>query len=79
MGYAIAIDGPAGAGKSTIAKRIAKEVQKTKIDVSLDNMNSYERRIVHNVLTKFKNISTASEGEEPNRHIVIRYVETEEE
>lgn len=61
------------------AKRIAKEVQKTKIDVSLDNMNSYERRIIHNVLTKFKNILTTSEGEEPNRHIVIRYVETEEE
>lgn len=60
------------------AKRIAKEVQKTKIDVSLDNMNSYERRIIHNALTKFKNISTTSEGEEPNRHIVIRYVETEE-
>ena len=61
------------------AKRIAKEVQKTKIDVSLDNMNSYERRIIHNVLTKFKNISSTSEGEEPNRHIVIRYVENEEE
>lgn len=61
------------------AKRIAKEVQKTKIDVSLDNMNSYERRIIHNALTKFKNISTTSEGEEPNRHVVIRYVETEEE
>lgn len=61
------------------AKRIAKEVQKTKIDVSLDNMNSYERRIIHNVLTKFKNISTTSEGEEPNRHIVIRYVENTEE
>lgn len=57
------------------AKRIAKEVLKTKIDVSLDNMNSYERRIVHNVLTKFKNISTESVGEEPNRHIVIKYVE----
>ena len=53
------------------AKRIAKEVQKTKIDVSLDNMNSYERRIIHNALTKFKNISTTSEGEEPNRHVVI--------
>jgi len=61
------------------AKRIAKEVQKTKIDVSLDNMNSYERRIIHNVLTKFKNISTTSEGEEPNRHVVIRYVESSEE
>ena len=60
------------------AKRIAREVLKTKIDVTLDDMNSYERRIVHNALTKFKNLSTASEGEEPHRHIVIRYVEKEE-
>lgn len=59
------------------AKRIAKEVQKTKIDVRLDNMNSYERRIIHNALSNFKNISTLSEGEEPNRHIVIRYKEDE--
>lgn len=57
------------------AKKIAHEVQKTKIDVSLDNMNSYERRIIHNALANFKNISTLSEGEEPNRHIVIRYKE----
>lgn len=61
------------------AKRIAKEVLKTKIDVKLDDMNSYERRIIHNTLAQFKNISTTSEGEEPNRHIVIRYKETEEE
>lgn len=57
------------------ARKIAKEVLKTKIDVTLDNMNSYERRIVHNVLSDFKNISTTSEGEEPNRHIVIKYKE----
>ena len=55
------------------AKRIAKEVMRTKIDVELDNMNSYERRIIHNALSNFKNITTTSEGEEPNRHIVIRY------
>ena len=61
------------------AKRIAREVLKTKVDVTLDDMNSYERRIVHNALTKYKNLSTASEGEEPHRHIVIRYVETEDE
>ena len=61
------------------AKRIAREVLKTKIDVTLDDMNSYERRIVHNALTKYKNLSTASEGEEPHRHIVIRYVEKEDE
>ena len=58
-----------------MAKRTAKEVLKTHIDVTLDDMNSYERRVVHNALTKFKNISTLSEGEEPHRHIVIRYVE----
>ena len=57
------------------AKRIAKEVLKTKIEVKLDDMNSYERRIVHNALSSFKNISTTSEGEEPHRHIVISYKE----
>ena len=61
------------------AKRIAKEVQKTKIDVALDDMNAYERRIVHNAISNFKNISSASEGEEPHRHIVIRYVESNDE
>ena len=57
------------------AKKIAKEVQKTKVDVVLDDMNSYERKIVHDVLNNFKNIKTESEGEEPHRHIVIKYVE----
>ena len=41
----------------------------------MDNMNSYERRIVHNTLANFKNITTFSEGEEPNRHIVVKIKE----
>lgn len=57
------------------AKKIAKEVIKTKVGVKLDDMNSYERRIVHNALSEFKDISTTSEGEEPHRHIVISYKE----
>ncbi len=61
------------------AKRIAREVSKTKIDATMENMNSYERRIVHNVLTNYKHVTTISEGEEPNRHVVIKYVETKEE
>ena len=56
-------------------KHIAKEVQKTKIDVTLDSMNSYERRIVHNILNNFDNITTVSEGEEPNRCVVVKYKE----
>ena len=42
---------------SRIAKRVAKEVLNTKTVVHLDPMPADERRIVHNALTKFKNIS----------------------
>ena len=55
-----------------LAKNTAREVAKTKIPVALDNMTSYERRLVHNVLTDFKGVKTESEGEEPNRHVVIK-------
>lgn len=58
-----------------LARRTAKEVRATGIDASLENMNSYERRIVHNALTDFKGVTTISEGEEPNRHVVIKKVE----
>lgn len=50
----------------------AKEVVKSKMEVVLDNMNSYERRIIHNKLTNFKGVTTVSEGQEPNRHIIIK-------
>lgn len=56
-----------------IAKRVAKEVLNTKSTVHLDPMPADERRIVHNALTRFKNISTQSEGTGNKRHIVISY------
>lgn len=58
---------------SRIAKKVAKEVLHTKQTVHLDPMPADERRIVHNTLTKFKNISTQSEGSGNRRHIVISY------
>jgi spoIIIJ-associated protein len=58
-----------------LAKKTAKEVITTGIPVSLENMNSFERRVVHNALTNFKGISTTSEGEEPNRHVVIKPID----
>ena len=57
------------------AKKIAREVSKTKVDAKLDPMNSYERRIVHTAISDFKHIETESEGEEPNRCVVIKYVD----
>lgn len=55
------------------AKNAAKEVQKTKIDIKLDPMKAYERKVVHDTLTNFKNIETISEGKEPNRYVIIKY------
>ena len=55
-----------------IAKRVAREVKNTKVESKLEPMNSYERRIVHNVLTNNKYVFTESEGEEPNRYVVIK-------
>ena len=54
------------------AKKTAKEVARTKIEAKLEPMNSYERRIVHNVLTNFKGVYTESEGVEPHRYVVIK-------
>ena len=55
-----------------LAKNIAREVAQTKNEVALENMNSYERRVIHNILTDNKKVYTISEGEEPNRHVVVK-------
>ncbi len=55
-------------------KYIAKEVQSSKIDVSLDPMNSYERRLVHTLIDEYKNLTTESIGEGKDRHVIIKYV-----
>lgn len=55
--------------------KIAKEVLKTKVDAKLDPMNSYERRLVHTIISKFENLETVSEGEEPNRYVIIKFKE----
>ncbi|HBA37797.1 MAG TPA: hypothetical protein DCY94_03655 [Firmicutes bacterium] len=54
------------------ARRIAKEVRETKVEVELDDMNSYERMIVHNAASEIDGVYTESVGEEPNRHVVIK-------
>lgn len=56
-----------------LAKNLARDVVRTKVDAEMDSMNSYDRRIVHNVLTDFKGVTTESVGEEPNRRVVIKY------
>ena len=56
------------------AIRVAKEVSRTKVDVSLDPMPNDERKVIHEKLESFKNIKTESVGEGVKRHLVIKYV-----
>lgn len=58
-----------------LAKRLAREAYKTKTEITMDSMNSYERRIVHSVLADDKYVYTESIGEEPNRKVVIKLKE----
>ncbi len=60
-----------------LAKKVAREVAETKIEVKMDSMNSYERRIIHNALANNKKVYTKSEGEEPNRCVVVKPKEDE--
>ena len=54
-----------------LANRKANHAVKTGRRVILDPMNPYERRIVHSALQANEAVETHSEGEEPNRHVVI--------
>ena len=54
-----------------LANRMANRVIKSGRRVSLEPMNPYERRILHSALQSNTAVETHSEGEEPNRHVVI--------
>lgn len=54
-------------------RRVADEVLRTKEDKELGPMTSYERLMVHNLLTDDVRIETESTGEGKERRIVIKY------
>lgn len=56
-------------------KNIAREIIRTKIDVKLDPMNAFDRRVVHSVISEYPHLKTQSVGETPNRYVIIQYEE----
>lgn len=53
------------------AKKMAKKAVYQRRSIKLEPMNPYERRIIHYALQNDPKINTFSEGEEPNRRIVL--------
>jgi len=54
------------------AKSVAARVRRTGRPERMDAMNPYERKIVHDAAAEVGGVETASEGEEPDRRVVIR-------
>ena len=60
-----------------IARREALNVAKTHVDCELDPMPNDERKVIHQYLQNFKNVSTVSVGEGAKRHLCIKYTPEE--
>ena len=53
------------------ARELAAEVAQAGQEAELDPLSSFERRIIHNALLDHPDVVTYSEGEEPDRRVVI--------
>lgn len=54
-----------------LATRVAEEVKNRGEEAVLDALPAFERRIIHKSLSDYEGVQTYSEGEEPNRRVVI--------
>jgi spoIIIJ-associated protein len=54
------------------AREVGRRVKQSGRPEALESMNAFERKIVHDTVGELGGLETASEGEEPTRHVVVR-------
>jgi spoIIIJ-associated protein len=54
-----------------LAQKLAEKAIKTGKEVKLEPLPAHERKIIHNALANYKNVTTYSVGEEPHRYVVV--------
>ena len=57
-----------------LARDTAEKVAQSKKSWNLRYMNSYERRLAHEEISKHRDVTSHSEGREPQRYVVVDYV-----
>ena len=62
-----------------LARKVAKDVQKSKSTYTFDPMPADERRAIHNALNSWRNVRTESIGEGSHRQVQIIYVPGKED
>ncbi len=59
------------ASLSAFARGVAEEVLESGEEVALESMNRLDRKVVHDAISEIDGVESRSEGEEPNRYILI--------
>lgn len=54
------------------AKAMARRARERGTEIELEPMNAYERKIVHDAIGEVEGASSYSEGEDPNRKVIVR-------
>jgi len=54
------------------ARSMARRAMERGTEIELEPMNAYERKLVHDAVTEIEGASSYSEGEEPNRKVIVR-------
>ncbi|MGH2730333.1 MAG: RNA-binding cell elongation regulator Jag/EloR [Actinomycetota bacterium] len=54
------------------ARAMAERAKERGTEIELEPMNSFERKVVHDAVGEIEGASSFSEGEEPNRKVIIR-------
>jgi spoIIIJ-associated protein len=54
------------------ARSMAERAKERGTEIELEPMNAYERKIVHDAVTEIPGATSFSEGEEPNRRVIVR-------
>lgn len=62
---------------TALSKKLASQAVKSGKAIELEPMNPFERRVIHTALQENPAVTTLSEGDEPNRFVVICPVKAE--
>jgi spoIIIJ-associated protein len=60
---------------AAVAKNAAEQVRSLGDLVRLDPMNPFERKVVHDAIATIGGVRSESEGEEPDRYVVVHPAE----
>ena len=58
----------------SLAEQAVQQVRETKTEFAIKQLSSADRRHIHQLLEDFPDIETYSQGREPNRHLIVKLV-----